>query len=544
MVVEASDKEKLDEVDMILAAEDGQIKRSRDPKMCHHNARQKCAHCLPIDPYDEDYLKSKDIKHMSFHAHVRKLTSGHGKGSQVKRPLENIRCAINLNCPAHKPYPKGVCTKCKPPMMTLNRQKYRHVDNIFFENQDLVNDFLNFWRTTGNQRIGYLIGKYQPFADVPLGIKATVAAIYEPPQTSSPDGVELLEDPNEKDAFFLSAEECITAGYLQSKNPNITEYCSDRHFGSKFVTVVASGDEQEQVNFHGYQVSNQCTALVEAQLLCPTNHPELAYIRDKPLNETQYLTDVQYTAKTRVMFGKELITEKNQYGAEVLKDGRPLPVEFLLVLCNGDRLKRVPIDLLGERVVGARIGICYAMREWLNELYRIITMFDLLYGSGICIQSRLIAIFKVDVPTGMPKEPQYTFSPPRTARFAIENRDTMGEIQGGANLSAYCAEYTLNEFLEQATNFHFLLYLMTNHLVQFSEVEMQKLCFAVSTQDREIAIEWARETLNWQQLVALCHEQGHSHASAAASTWSCKHCTFENTEQRPDCSMCGLPANA
>ncbi|EYC14587.1 hypothetical protein Y032_0040g293 [Ancylostoma ceylanicum] len=489
MVVEASDKEKLDEVDMILAAEDGQIKRSRDPKMCHHNARQKCAHCLPIDPYDEDYLKSKDIKHMSFHAHVRKLTSGHGKGSQVKRPLENIRCAINLNCPAHKPYPKGVCTKCKPPMMTLNRQKYRHVDNIFFENQDLVNDFLNFWRTTGNQRIGYLIGKYQPFADVPLGIKATVAAIYEPPQTSSPDGVELLEDPNEKDAFFLSAEECITAGYLQSKNPNITEYCSDRHFGSKFVTVVASGDEQEQVNFHGYQ-------------------------------------------------------EKNQYGAEVLKDGRPLPVEFLLVLCNGDRLKRVPIDLLGERVVGARIGICYAMREWLNELYRIITMFDLLYGSGICIQSRLIAIFKVDVPTGMPKEPQYTFSPPRTARFAIENRDTMGEIQGGANLSAYCAEYTLNEFLEQATNFHFLLYLMTNHLVQFSEVEMQKLCFAVSTQDREIAIEWARETLNWQQLVALCHEQGHSHASAAASTWSCKHCTFENTEQRPDCSMCGLPANA
>ncbi|RCN27859.1 NPL4 family protein [Ancylostoma caninum] len=516
MVIEASDKEKLDEVDMILAAEDGQIKRSRDPKMCHHNARQKCAHCLPIDPYDEDYLKSKDIKHMSFHAHVRKLTSGHGKGSQVKRPLENIRCAINLNCPAHKPYPKGVCTKCKPPMMTLNRQvrlcfcsdgrcainlncpahkpypkgvctkckppmmtlnrqKYRHVDNIFFENQDLVNDFLNFWRTTGNQRIGYLIGKYQPFADVPLGIKATVAAIYEPPQTSSPDGVELLEDPNEKDAFFLSAEECITAGYLQSKNPNITEYCSDRHFGSKFVTVVASGDEQEQVNFHGYQVSNQCTALVEAQLLCPTNHPELAYIRDKPLNETQYLTDVQYTASII-----ELYHEKNQYGAEVLKDGRPLPVEFLLV----------------------------------------------------------------DVPTGMPKEPQYTFSPPRTARFAIENRDTMGEIQGGVNLSAYCAEYTLNEFLEQATNFHFLLYLMTNHLVQFSEVEMQKLCFSVSTQDREMAIEWARETLNWQQLVALCHEQGHSHASAAASTWSCKHCTFENTEQRPDCSMCGLPANA
>ncbi|KJH47302.1 nuclear protein localization protein 4 domain protein [Dictyocaulus viviparus] len=454
MVLEANDKDKLDEVDAILAAEDGQIKRSRDPKMCHHNARQKCAHCLPIDPYDEDYLKSKDIKHMSFHAHVRKLTSGHGKGSTLKRPLENIRAAIDLSCPAHKPYPKGVCTKCKPPMITLNRQKYRHVDNIFFENQDLVNDFLNFWRTTGNQRIGYLIGKYQPFSDVPLGIKATVAAIYEPPQNCAKDSVELSEDPNEvavdqlcnwlglrrvgwiftdlwsadqvkgtvhctrhKDAFFLSAEECITAGFFQSKYPNVTEYCSDRYFGSKFVTVVASGDEQEQ--------------------------------------------------------------EKNQYGAEVLRNGRPLPVEFLLV----------------------------------------------------------------DVPTGMPKEPQYTFSPPSTTRFAIENRETMGETQGGANMSSYISDFTPNQFLEHATNFHFLLYLMTNHLVQFSDIEIQRLCTAVSTQDREGASEWARETVNWQQLVALCHEQGHSHSSTTATTWSCKHCTFENSGSRPDCSMCGLPAN-
>lgn len=40
--------------------------------------------------------------------------------------------------------------------------------------------------------------RYQPFSDVPLGIKAVVAAIYEPPQTSSSDGVQLLDDSNEK----------------------------------------------------------------------------------------------------------------------------------------------------------------------------------------------------------------------------------------------------------------------------------------------------------------------------------------------------------
>lgn len=64
-------------------------------------------------------------------------------------------------------------------------QRYRHVDNISIENEEVVNRFLAFWRKTGNQRIGYLIGRYESFSEVPLGIKATVAAIYEPPQVNS-----------------------------------------------------------------------------------------------------------------------------------------------------------------------------------------------------------------------------------------------------------------------------------------------------------------------------------------------------------------------
>ena len=61
-------------------------------------------------------------------------------------------------------------------------QPYRHVDNIMFENGNMVNRFLEYWRMYGHQRIGFLYGRYDVYDGVPLGIRATVAAIYEPPQ--------------------------------------------------------------------------------------------------------------------------------------------------------------------------------------------------------------------------------------------------------------------------------------------------------------------------------------------------------------------------
>ena len=74
----------------------------------------------------------------------------------------------------------GVCTVKSQAIYVL--QKYRHVDNIMFENHTIVDRFLDYWRKTGNQRLGFLYGKYEHHKDVPLGIRATVAAIYEPPQ--------------------------------------------------------------------------------------------------------------------------------------------------------------------------------------------------------------------------------------------------------------------------------------------------------------------------------------------------------------------------
>ena len=51
-----------------------------------------------------------------------------------------------------------------------------------FENHTVADRFLDFWRKTGNQHFGYLYGRYTEHKDIPLGIRAEVAAIYEPPQ--------------------------------------------------------------------------------------------------------------------------------------------------------------------------------------------------------------------------------------------------------------------------------------------------------------------------------------------------------------------------
>ena len=45
---------------------------------CHHGPQGKCINCMPIEPYDIDYLTKRDppIKFISFNAYIKKLQSG------------------------------------------------------------------------------------------------------------------------------------------------------------------------------------------------------------------------------------------------------------------------------------------------------------------------------------------------------------------------------------------------------------------------------------------------------------------------------------
>lgn len=61
------------------------------------------------------------------------------------------------------------------------------------------------------------------------------------------------------------------------------------------------GDKTNQVHMEGYQVSNQCMALVRDNCLVPTKDaPELGYVRES--TDKQYVPDVYYKVRKINLF--------------------------------------------------------------------------------------------------------------------------------------------------------------------------------------------------------------------------------------------------
>jgi hypothetical protein len=56
------------------------------------------------------------------------------------------------------------------------------------------------------------------------------------------------------DTYFLRSNECVIAATLQNMNPSPCRECDDGEFGSKFVTVVVSGNQQNELGYVAYQV--------------------------------------------------------------------------------------------------------------------------------------------------------------------------------------------------------------------------------------------------------------------------------------------------
>jgi nuclear protein localization family protein 4 len=61
--------------------------------------------------------------------------------------------------------------------------------------------------------------------------------------------------------------------------------------------LLHTGDSENNIHFEGYQVSNQCMALVRDDCLIPTRDaPELGYVKES--SNEQYVPDVFYKVNT------------------------------------------------------------------------------------------------------------------------------------------------------------------------------------------------------------------------------------------------------
>lgn len=359
-------------MDTYWRKQDGKIPRSRDTRFCKHGANAMCDYCMPLEPYDPEYHSQHNIKHLSYHAYLRKLAPNAATSSSSTAslpPLDPLFYKVKVPCPngKHPPWPAGICTACQPSAITLQPQPFRMVDHLEFSSHAMVDRFLHAWRATGLQRFGLLVGRYEPYDKVPMGIKAVVEAIHEPPQEGELDGLTLGTfgplgmseadearlrslgaaavtpltivgyiftdlEPTAEDrsknvykrhpqSFFLSSLETAFAAHLQQLYPTPSRSSSTGVFASRLVTAVASATEEGGVDIAAYQVSEQACAMVDADMIEASVDPGTMLVKqeDRTEGSARYVPDVFFRYK-------------NEYGIDVQKSGKPcFPVEYLLV---------------------------------------------------------------------------------------------------------------------------------------------------------------------------------------------------------------------
>ncbi|KAF7684323.1 Nuclear protein localization protein 4 [Astathelohania contejeani] len=312
-----------------------EITRGRDNMLCQHGDNAMCSHCAPLDPWNQEYHAEKKIKYLSFKSYEAMLkNAGH--------PVE-MESYVQKTCSDHGDNIR--CMKCQIPNIRLLPQSYRMIDHIEFDNSEVVDKFISFWRGSARQRFGILLGRYEKYEMVPLGTKAVVSWVYEPVQESYPDGFIIKEEnilrgndsssAAANDIFkIISSLGLFIVGMIytnlsQTVNYNVSSLEADfiarmqlfhpfiingLPFNSQFVTIIVKKGE-EGVILEEYQVSNQCMALIRDGIIIPTEDPN------------KFMINEENPIKPSLSYKK-----KNEYDIVTTIQADPyLPVDYLLV---------------------------------------------------------------------------------------------------------------------------------------------------------------------------------------------------------------------
>lgn len=99
----------------------------------------------------------------------------------------------------------------------------------------------------------------------------------------------------------------------------------------------------------------------------------------------------------------------------------------------------------------------------------------------------------VDVPASTPLVPIYTFTANDTKQmFPVENRYIDGQLQDFNALSAYISKWAPDEFLEAISDFHLLLYLYFMDMLPMKSA-MNPLLEAVRIKNYAAAVQWKEQ---------------------------------------------------
>ncbi|WWC58679.1 nuclear protein localization protein 4 [Kwoniella dejecticola CBS 10117] len=350
------------DVDIYWYSQNGKIDRKRDPDFCRHGEKGMCDYCMPLEPYDAKYQATNQIKHLSYHAYLRKLLSSRPASQTAATdlpPLDPLSLSVMDPCPSgsHPPFPAGICSTCQPSAVTLQSQTYRMVDHIEFASPSIIDGILSAWRRTGTQRLAFLIGRQDKYDKVPMGVKTIVEAVWEPKQEGELDGL-TVETPWEDEervseiaswcdkglsivgmiytdltplpdditktlykrhaqSYTASSLEMLLSAAYQISHPLPSKMSPTGHFSSRFVTCCLTGDADGGIGVLAWQASENAEAMVKAGIVEASVDPGIVRVR-KP-GEGEYIPEVFYSYK-------------NEYGLQVKQPAKPtFPVEYLFV---------------------------------------------------------------------------------------------------------------------------------------------------------------------------------------------------------------------